>query len=72
MFVRTPPTLRMQIVRDLVLIAAADGTLDAPEFIALVNLAGLLGLGPSFVQQIVEEAQVGVGEPAPEPEEAAA
>ena len=56
--VKSTPARRMQLIRDLTVIAIADGTIDEYEFHALFDIASLLHIGPEFVESIAEELQV--------------
>ncbi|MCD4658143.1 MAG: TerB family tellurite resistance protein [Planctomycetes bacterium] len=51
---------RFQMLRDLVLIAAADGTIDEYEFYALVDLATMIEVQTSFVTEVINELSLEV------------
>jgi Zn-dependent protease with chaperone function/uncharacterized tellurite resistance protein B-like protein len=51
---------RLQLVRDMVVISYADGSVDAQELDCLVWLCAGLGVDPRFIQQVLMTAQQGV------------
>ena len=51
---------RLQMLRDLVMIAAADGTIDEHEFYALVDLATMIEVQTSFVTEVINELSLNV------------
>ena len=55
LMVRIIPAKRQQIIRDLVLVALADGVLDDKELDAITEVAALFKVGPEFVETTVDE-----------------
>ena len=59
------PAQRCQMMRDLVLIAAADGTIDEHEFGALYDIAELLDVPQEFVDGVADELLTDPGHAGP-------
>jgi uncharacterized tellurite resistance protein B-like protein len=51
---------KLQLVRDLIIISYADGTLDQAEINCLVWLCEGLGVDPRFIEQVLSSARRGV------------
>ncbi len=59
-WVKSNKIQRLQMLRDLVMIAAADGTIDEYEFYALVDLATMIEVPTSFVTEVINELSLEV------------
>jgi uncharacterized tellurite resistance protein B-like protein len=51
---------KLQLVRDLIVISYADGTIDEAEISCLVWLCEGLGVDPRFIEQVLTSARRGV------------
>ena len=51
---------KLQLIRDMVVISYADGSVDQSEVDCLVWLCNGLGVDPRFIQQVLDGARRGV------------